>query len=801
MNPSSGGANGMYYGGNGGAQRPSPDRQSRPTDPQRPKNPKKKKKKAKRHTFLSVVLSLLLIFFLTFCVVSGYVFINALMVIKGNKVIDLNKTKSSQNQTSIIYYYNEDPRVNKTVKPTPVEYLRLHGEINRIWVKLDQIPDDLAKAFIALEDKRFYEHHGVDWYRLGGVISSMSFDQGASTITQQLIKNITGKNEVTVVRKYNEILSALNMEENFSKNDILEAYLNTVYLGSGCYGVKTAAETYFGKELNELTTAECAMLASITKAPYSYNPLYNFQNNKKRQEYCLSLMLEQGYIDRTKYNRAKNEDIILTNDSRYVSDEAEENPTEQKEEKKQIQNFYMDFVINSVIDDLVNKLGYSKSEATNMIYYGGLKIYSAVDTKIQNKLEKIYSTRSAFPNPNETDTKESPAVQSSMTIMDYSGRVVAIVGQAGKKEENRTLNRAADSPRQPGSSIKPLSVYAPGIDTNVLTWSTMVKNYAIPNNGKLWPKNVDGSYGSGGNVTVQYALEVSLNTVPVRIIKEILPNGIQTSMDYLINHFHLSHVDKTNDYSLPPMAVGAMTNGATTLEMAAAYATFGNGGLYYKPFSYYKVVDNTGEIILSNENVEGERAISEDTAYVMNKLLQTVPTSSYGSGYNVQNFPIMCKTGTTDDDKDRWFCAGTPYYVCSIWYGYDLPKAMHTTVNPCGRIFLSVFSSFHSDLKVKKFPYEEMYEKSDGGTTESSPIVQRAYCKNSGLLASSSCWKGYGWYKADELPKYCASEHVWENTEDDDDDSGDEGGGDTDDGGGNDGGDVALSDIINRFLQ
>ncbi len=694
---------------------------------------KHKKKRRKKHTFLSVLLSFCLICFFTVCIIGGYILTNAFLVVNGDPVFSLEDEKNNQNQTSFVYAYNDDGKL--------FEYSRLHGEINRIWVDLEDMPKNLKDAFVAIEDMRFYEHKGVDWYRLGGVISSLSFEQGASTITQQLIKNITGQNEVTIVRKYNEILSALNLEKNYDKNDILEAYLNVVYLGSGCYGVKTAAETYFGKDLNELTLTECAILASITKAPYSYNPLYNPESNKDRRNYCLSEMLDQQMISKSDYNNALVADVIFTNDSRYVASTDLEN---KKESKDEVKNFYVDYVVDCVINDLVDKLGYTTSEATKMIYYGGLKIYSAVDPNIQKILDDVYSTRSAFPNPNESDTPDDPAVQSSMTVMDYNGRVVGIVGQAGKKKQDRCLNRATDSPRQPGSSIKPLATYAPAIEKNVISWSSMISDSALIIKGKSWPKNVDGA-PSNTNKSVQYALKVSLNTVPAQIIHKMLPGGISTSLEYLTERFHLSHVDMVNDSALPPVAVGAMTYGATTLEMAAAYASFGNGGMYYEPYSYYEVVDSSGEVILSNKDVSGQRAIEEDTADVMCELLQTVPISSYGSGYAVQKFPVMCKTGTTDEDKNRWFCAGTPYYVCSIWYGYDIAENMHTTVNPCGRIFLDVFSKIHKDLPMKDFE-------------KSGKTIMKSYCANTGLIAGKNCTVGgQGWYKTSYLPKQCTT--------------------------------------------
>jgi len=699
--------------------------------------PKKRRKKKRKHTLLSIILSFFLICFFTGCIVGGYILANAFSVINGDTIVNLAEVQSSENQTSFVYYYDSAGKEK--------EYIRLHGEINRVWVGLGQIPKALIDAFIALEDKRFYSHKGVDWYRLGGVISSLSFSEGASTITQQLIKNVTNEKDVTVIRKYSEILSALNLERRYQKNDVLEAYLNTAYFGSGCYGVKTAAETYFGKELNELTVAECAVIASITKAPYSYNPLYNLDKNLVRQKFCLSEMLDQDLISQQEYDEAVSYELILTNDPRFIADPNKQAAKAAKEAAaKPKYNFYVDFVIDSVISDLMSQLGYSKSEATSMIFYGGLKIYCAVDTAIQDKLEQVYSTRKVFPNPNEKDTKESPAVQSAMTIMDYKGRVVGIVGQAGPKEGNRCLNRAAKSPRQPGSSLKPLAVYAPGVNENRITWSTKILDKGFVHNGKMWPHNQNGTLGSGNYTTVQYAIQVSYNTVPARVIKDYLPKGTNTSLSYLINNFHLSHVDKVKDNALAPFATGAMTNGVTTLEMAAAYAVFGNGGYYYKPYCYYEVLDNKGMVLLSNKDIKGEQVLTAETADVMCELLQTVPTSQYGS-YSAQKYPIMCKTGTTTDNKDRWFCAGTPYYVSATWFGYDKPKDLNLSSNPCGKICLEVYSSIHAGLPVKQFE-------------KSGKTIKKSYCASSGNIMGSNCaFGGYGWYKTATLPPICNS--------------------------------------------
>ena len=618
----------------------------------KPKSPKNLTKKA------YILWGILATCVLTVLVVVTTVLVSAIVYVKGDLVVNLDEYKANQNQTSFVYAYDKSGAT--------VELARLHGEEDRVWVDLDDMSPYLKEAFIALEDTRFMKHHGVDWIRTFGVILKPSnIGQGGSTITQQLIKNVTNNKEVTIVRKYREILMALNLEENYNKDVILEAYLNTLYLGSGCYGVKTASEKYFGKDVSELDAAECACLAVITKAPTKYNPLLNPEENLKRRNHCLKLMYDdgKGCLNEEEYNAATTENLIFTNSPDYVPSDKIKDTKTANEEEKVINSFYVDYVIQAVRDDLMEKYGYSKQQATNQIYYGGLKIYTAVDLDVQATLEDVYVNRKSFPDM--VSKKDGSKVQSAMTIMDYQGRIVAMVGQAGAKTQNRGLNRAANSYRQPGSTIKPLATYAPAIDMNIYNYSSMIKDYAIAVNGSLWPHNVDKSLGSGNNVTVKYAIQKSLNTVPARIINYDV--GIDNSFNFLRDNFHLSRLDEKEDKTLSPLATGALTNGTTTVEMAAAYATFGNGGLYYKPYAYYKVTNSSGsEIVLSNENPASQRAISEETSDIMCELLQTVDTSYYGTASNVRKFQIMAKTGTTSSDKDRWFCAGTPYYVAAV---------------------------------------------------------------------------------------------------------------------------------------
>lgn len=701
----------------------------------------KKKKKKKMSKAGMIIVSIISTLALTAFVVCSYVLISALIFINGDIAVDLDEYKESQNQTSFIYATDSNGKT--------VELARLHGEEDRVWVDLEDMSPYMSKAVIALEDNRFETHSGVDWIRLGGVILKPDqIGQGGSTLTQQLIKNLTNNKSVTIVRKYWEILSALNFEKHYDKDIIIEAYLNTAYFGSGCYGVKTAAQKYFGKDIKELNAVECAVIASITQKPTTNNPLLNPEKNRERAEYCLKVMNKLGSISNSEYQDALNYKLIFTNSEDYVPDENSE-AIKKVNENSVINSFYVDYVIQCVRDDLMEEYGYSKQQATDEIYYHGLKIYAAVDLDIQNTLEDIYVNRKSLPttthtykNNNGEEVKEK--VQSAMTIMDYSGRVVAIVGQADEKTENRGLNRAANSYRQPGSTIKPLATYAPAIEMNIHNYSSKVKDYAIALNGEFWPHNVDKSLGSGSNVTVQYAVQESLNTVPARIIKDDL--GIENSFNFLQNKFHLSNLDDTNDKSLAPLATGALTHGATTVEMASAYATFGNGGIYYKPYSYYKVTNSKGtKTVLSNEEPKCERAISEETSFIMNKILQTVNTSYYGTASTVRKFPIFAKTGTTTSEKDRWFCAGTPYYVAAVWCGYDHPDSLNYDLNPCGKIFFRVFDEIHEGLAQKEFP-------------TSTGVVEKRYCTVSGKLAGSKCYSTRtGYYKLTNLPPVCTS--------------------------------------------
>ncbi len=690
------------------------------------------KKKKRLNGFLAVIF----VGIMTCVIVCCYVLTDMISTVNGERIIDLEYYQQNQDQTTIIYAKDKNDNF--------VEISKLHGEKNRVWVDLENMSEWMGKAFIAIEDKRFDEHKGVDWYSSTFGIAKSAITsgkiRGGSTLTQQLIKNLTGEDGRNINRKYNEMLSALNMEKYYEKEDILEAYLNTIYLSHNCYGVQTASETYFGKDVSELNLAECAAIAGITQYPGLYDPLWQPKENKKRQKLCLSMMLEQGMISQEEYDEAIEYELIFTNSDKYVAEDKVEVETVKDND---IQSYYVDYVISSVIKDL-KELGYSHYEATKMIYSGGLRIYSAIDLEIQSKVDDVYVYRAGFPS--ETVNSSSELAQSAMTIMDYSGRIVALAGGAGEKTENRSNNRAVSAIRQPGSSIKPLSIYAPAIEEDYITWSSKIKNYGISWQGSIWPTNYGNNPGSPDSyVTAQYAVAISYNTVPAQLLMKM---GFKLSYDYLKNTFHITTYNDAEDSSAPSaLATGGSSGGVTTLQMAAAFASFGNGGKYYEPYCYYEVKDNKGEVILQkNADDDFEQIISPETAFVMNKMLQTVFYGSGGTarGYAVANHRTFGKTGTTTSNKDRWCVAGTSYYIAAVWYGYDYNKQIKESGNPAGRIFETIMNDIHEDL-----PKQEFEKYTDN-------VVSRTYCSNSGLIAGEGCSStATGWYKKSNIPAVC----------------------------------------------
>lgn len=675
--------------------------------------------------FLSAVL--IISSFSMFFAIPSYVKSERSFDLFAANAISENIENMEINLTSTIYVRNS--------KGEWEEYQRIHGNENRIWVSIDKMPQQLIDAFISIEDERFYKHRGVDWKRTVAAAGNLLFkyyssNQGGSTITQQLIKNITNDNDESPVRKVREITRALIIEGKLNKKKILEAYLNTISLGNGICGVQVAANYYFNKDVSELSLVECAAIAAITKNPSKYSPDQS-ENNKMRRNTVLYKMMELGKITPGEYSAASTADITLDN-------------SQQENYEAEVNNYFVDALIAQVIRDLSVKYGCSEQLASSMLYNGGYKIYATLDTKIQSVMEDVYTDIKTYFRQTSRKDKTVHA-QSAMTVMDYEGHIMGIVGGAGEKKLNRGLNRATDSPRQPGSTMKPLGVYALAIDTNTVNYSSKVLDKPIENyykDGKAGPKEWYGYYK--GNITVQYAIEKSANTIPVRLLQEI---GIDKSFDFLVNKLgckHLTEVDK-NPASL---GLGGCEYGITTTESAAAYAIFGNQGKYYKPTTYYKIEKANGEVVIDSTE-PGTQVISPESATIMNKLLQRVVYGGEGTGKSIAGYnkmPVYAKTGTSSESNDLWMAAGTPYYVGSVWYGFDTPEKLNDP-GAAAKIWKAVMQSIHKGLESKKF------EDSEG-------VVSAKYCTSTGLLAAEGCGSAAGYYKKDALPAKCGGKHA-----------------------------------------
>lgn len=671
------------------------------------------------------ILTILLIGVITASIVGCVMVVYVVTSFNGSEGIpDLKNI--SLNETSIIYTMNQETGEYE-------EYQRVQGA-NSIWTSLDEIPLNMQNAIIAIEDKRFREHYGVDWKRTVAAFANLvlpgnSQKFGGSTITQQLIKNLSKDDDVKISRKIREIFRAIEMERNYAtKDEILEAYLNILPLSGNIVGVGAAANYYFAKDVQDLSLAECALIAGITQNPSKYNPYLHPDNIKQRQKVVLSEMYKLGFITEDEYKQAYNQELVFKNGVRI--------PT--------VQDYYNDLLTEDVIQALMDNYGYTREYAAQMFFYGGLRIYSYENPELQKKAEDIFADDANFPAHIKSD-KEDP--QGAITVIDYDGRLVATVGGRGKKEANRILNRAVTSTRQPGSSMKPIAVYAPAIDLNLITYSTIMQDKPITlENGDSWPNNY-GNYRYG-SMPIEEAIQRSLNTIPAQLIEQLTP---RRSFDFLVNSLHLTTLVESRVVNgevktdvVPALSLGGLTDGVRCIEMAAAYAVFGNGGLYNKPVTFYQVRQGEdGPVILENTPAN-VRVLSEDTSYVMNRLLQRVITGPYGTarGSGIGNFETFGKTGTTNDDKDAYFVGGTPYYVAACWTGYDNNQTLRYTTY-ARSLWKKTMDALHQGLEPKSFDSK--------GTT-----VEKTYCYDTGMIATPGCPRtAVGVYKADNVPGEC----------------------------------------------
>lgn len=611
----------------------------------------------------------------------------------------------------------------------------LHSDEERYVVDSSKIPTNLKNAFVSIEDERFYKHKGIDVQRILGaayldakrIITGQKGLHGASTLTQQLLKNTILTNDISIERKIKEAYLAISLEEKLTKDQILTAYLNTIPLGGHAYGVEAASLLYFSKNASDLSLIECAYLAGITQAPSSYSA-YNENNQKDPTPYInrtltvLSMMHKLEYIDDTQYNQAvsdvKNGGLVF------------------KSSKKDYRLNYEWFAypaISQVKDDLKEKYNYSDEEASKLMVNGGLKIYTTMDKQLQDFTQDTLDNYKNLGISNkETHDKDGvPLLQASATIMDYrTGHVLAMVGGRGKQQPQST-NRAYYDLRPIGSSTKPLTVYGPAIDKKVITAATPVNDAPIPEEiGKKYvpsgepynPLNSPNEYS--GIMTSRDALTHSKNTAAVLTEDKI---GLKTGISYGEKlGLKINSVSKT---SIAALALGQFDNrasdrdGGNTSILAAAYGTFGNDGMYTKPVLYTKVLDSTGKTILDNDKTKQTKVFSPQAAYILYDMLKGPVTEYNATGAKFGAMPVSGKTGTTSNSTDLWFAGLTPYLSASVWIGYDKPTKLLGSSSGCAVVWGKLMAKAHENLAVKEID-------------QPSGILRINVCKDSGLLPS-----------------------------------------------------------------
>ena len=711
---------------NNSRREPQPGRGRGPKEPDEPQEPQEKKQHpVLRFLGRTIATVLCLCVMLGSLVAVGAVYYVVQATANDGDLLDLDNIQLSQ--SSVVVATDPDTGAQ-------VEYATLRSSnSHRVWADLEQIPTNLQYAFICTEDKDFYNEPGVNFKRtIGAMVNEYllpiySSKQGASTLEQQLIKNLTDDDSASgiegALRKLREIYRALCLSRSYSKETILEAYLNTISFTGTIQGVQTAANEYFNKDVSQLTLWECATIASITKNPTNYNPYTNPENLINRRNFLMYNMWQQGVISEEDYRNAAAQPLVL----------AEEDDSKKT---SSVTSYFTDALFTEVVQDIMAKENISESEAQKLLYTGGFTIEATVNTKVQSAMENLMRNDgdAYFPagwheeevtsmsdddiqvmnddGTPKTRTGDDGTVyyyrnvrtQAAMVTLDYDGNVIAIVGGLGEKNKSLSLNRAYSVTRQTGSTIKPIGAYALGVEYGLVNWSTML------NNSPLYQKQ-----------------------------------------DMIIRD-----EDPVNDVGLAQMVMGSQTHGVTPTALAAAFQIFYDGE-YTTPHLYTRVLDRDGNIYLEN-NATSYQALTPDTAYVMNRLLKNVLFSSVGTASgrypNSNGMEAFGKTGTASDEKDLWFVGGTPYYVTAVWWGYDAPYDMTKTLGKqqaktrtCVMAWKALMEQVQAGLPYKAFP------ASDG-------VVERRYCTQSGLLDNGSCPStAVGYYRADDLPDTCNYSH------------------------------------------
>ena len=697
---------------------------------------------------------------------------------------------------------------------------------NRLPVTLDQIPVDLQHAVVAIEDERFYEHNGIDVkgiLRAGmKALTTGDFSEGASTITQQLLKNNVFTNWTSestqlerFTRKFQEQYLAVQVEKKTDKDTILENYLNTINLGAGSYGVQAAARQYFDKDVWDLNLSECATLAGITQNPTKFNPIINPDSNRKRRKEVLQHMLDQNYISQKQYDKALADDVYSRIQAAQIKNSSTENT---------VYTYFEDELTDQIINDLMNIKGYTKTQATNLLYSGGLKVYTTQDSTIQNILDEEYADPSNYPDtvqyeldyaltvtdpdgnqvnyskemlqlyfqnedpdfdllfdsPEEGQTyvdkykasiladgskvlaervNFAPQPQSSMSVIDqHTGYVKALIGGRGEKTASLTLNRATDTTRQPGSTFKIVSTYAPALNEKGMTLATTFEDepYEYPDGSPV--NNATRSYN--GTTTIRTAIQNSINVVAVKCLEKVTP---ELGLKYLDNFgfttlAHGTEADKDangniwSDANLAT-ALGGITRGVTNVELCASYAAIANGGNYIKPIYYTKILDHNGNVLI--ENTAAERSvIKESTAFLLTSAMEDVVKQGTGTACQLDNMPVAGKTGTTEAYNDLWFVGYTPYYTCAVWSGYDNNEKLPDYARNFHKaLWKKVMTRIHEGLPSKEFEKPASVEK-------------LSVCEETGLLPRAGCPVITEYFDVGTMPTEYCDQHFYGSNDD-----------------------------------
>ena len=780
---------------------------------------RKKKKRVGVRLFKAVIICIILLVLI--CLAGGVYF--AKKIIDNSPAVSADDIRPKGFTTTIT---DQAGTVIDTLKDS---------DSNRVYKTYDEITANstyLPHAFVAIEDERFYDHNGIDLQgilRAGivGITNGFDFSEGASTLTQQLIKNNVFPdfvNENTffdrLERKLQEQYLALQFEKEMSKEEILEAYMNTINLGQGCYGVQTASMRYFNKNAADLTLSECAVIASITQNPTEYDPVVYPENNAKRREKVLNNMLDQGWINQEEYDTAMADDVY----SRILQTSAATEDTTPY-------SYFTDALIEDVIQDLMDEKGYSETQAYNLLYSGGLTVKSTQDLSIQAVCDEEASDPSNYPITEygveyaltvhhadgsadnyskenlatylrETTGDSNPLVfssedaaraaveqyksslginteagdtidenltitlqpQVSIVVMDqYTGQVKAIVGGRGQKTTSLSLNRATSATRQPGSCFKVVSTYAPGLNECGMTLATTIKDEPYKYASGQQVNNWDGRYI--GNARVRYAIEHSMNVCAVRTLTETV--GLEKGYEYLLNFGFTTLVNDDPNY--PGMtdiaqstALGGITRGVYNLELTAAYAAIANGGTYTEPILYTEILDHDGNVLLDNSTPATHEVIKESTAYLLTSAMEDVINKGTGTAARLNGMHAAGKTGTSENSTDLWLAAYTPYYTASVWGGYDESKPMENIYNQVWHetIWKNIMDRIHQGLPDKDFE-------------RPSSVVQKTICTQTGKLAVSGCPSLTEYFDADTVPKESCAGHRTTTPKDDKDDDDD----------------------------